>query len=269
MVAWLVAVASGLALFFVVFLLVLSPLQQSRDQSVLYTQFRSQLAAATAPFGVKPIASGAPVALIDVPSAGIRQVIVEGTSGSDLRHGPGHLDVTPLPGQLGTSVIFGRSTTYGGPFADLPSLQVGAALQVTTGQGLFTYRVEDVRRGGDPQPPALRANQSRLLLVTTEHSTLGALSTVYVDALLTSKTAPTPPHTVLPAPQSENELASDPSALLPLALWLLALIAAGTFAAWGLAHWGRPQTWLIAAPIILVALWGAADNAAMLLPNLM
>lgn len=265
----MVGVPSGLALFFVLFLLVLSPLQQSRAQSVLYTEFRSQLGAATAPFGVKPIESGAPVALIDVPSLGMRQVVVEGTSGSDMRSGPGHLSATPLPGQLGTSVIFGRSTSYGGPFGDLPSLQKGDALQVITGQGLFTYQVEDVRHDGDRQPPALKSNQSRLLLVTTEQGTLGAFSTVYVDAMLTSKSAPTPPHSVLPVPQSETEMASDPTALLPLALWLLVLVGAGAFAAWGISRWGKAQTWLIAAPILFVALWAASDNAAMLLPNLM
>ncbi len=39
--AWVVSVLSGLALFFVVFLLVLSPLQEARSQSLLYGQFRS------------------------------------------------------------------------------------------------------------------------------------------------------------------------------------------------------------------------------------
>jgi sortase A len=249
--------------------LVLSPIQQSRAQSVLYTKFRSELAAATAPFGVDPIAPGDPVALVVVPSLGIRQVVVEGTSSVDLRSGPGHLRVTTLPGQVGTSVIFGRSTTYGGPFRELPSLRPGDGLQVTTGQGRFTYRVEDVRRDGDPQPPVLEGDQSRLLLVTTDSATLGAMSTVYVDALLVSQPAVTPPRVGVLVAASEGEMASDPTALLPLALWLFVLLGAGAFAAWGLARWGRSQTWLVAAPILLVALWGASDNAAMLLPNLM
>ena len=111
-------------LFFVAFLLVLSPIQQSRAQSVLYTQFRSELDAATAPFGVDPIPPGDPVALIEVPAVGHPAGRRRGHRRSrDLRNGPGHLRVTPLPGQLGTSVIFGRSTTYGGPFQrpDVPA----------------------------------------------------------------------------------------------------------------------------------------------------
>ena len=102
-------------MFFVAFLLVLSPLQQSRSQDVLYTQFRSELDAATAPFGVDPIPPGHPVALLAIPAIGVNQVVVEGTASRDLRDGPGHYRVTTLPGQLGTSVIFGRSTTYGAP----------------------------------------------------------------------------------------------------------------------------------------------------------
>ncbi|MDX6308399.1 MAG: sortase [Nocardioidaceae bacterium] len=269
MLSWFFAVLSGFALFFVAFLMVLSPLQESRAQAVLYTQFRSELAAATAPFGVTPIPPGSPVAVIDIQALGIRQVVVEGTSGEDLRSGPGHLRVTAFPGQAGTSVIFGRSTTYGGPFRDLPKLHRGDPIQVTTGQGVFTYQVEDVRRSGDPQPPALRADQSRLLLVTTDSSTLGALSTVYIDALLVGTPAVTPPRQAVLVPDYENEMASDPSALLPLALWLFALVATGVFAAWGVVRWGSGQTWLVVIPVLLAVLWGASDNAAMLLPNLM
>lgn len=268
-VTWVLAVISAFALFFVAFLLVLSPIQQGRAQDVLYTKFRSELAATTAPFGVDPITPGAPVALIEVPSLGLRQVVVEGTAGTDLRSGPGHLRVTTLPGQLGTSVIMGRSTTYGGPFRNLPSLRPGQRLQVTTGQGVFTYRVEDVRRDGDPQPPVLRADQGRLLLVTTDSATLGATSTVYVDARLVSQAAATPPRIGVVVPAYEDEMASDPSALLPLSLWLFGLLAVGAFAAWGVARWGRAQTWVIAVPLFLATLWGASDSAAMLLPNLM
>ncbi len=203
------------------------------------------------------------------PSVGLRQVVVEGTTSQVLRNGPGHLRATVLPGQLGTSVLFGRSTTYGGPFQHIPSLVRGAPVQVTTGQGIFTYKVEDVRRKGDPQPPALGADQARLLMVTTDRGTLGALSTVYVDALLVSKAAVTPPRMAIFVAPAETEMASDTAALLTLSLWLLVLIGAGAFAAWGVARWGRSQIWLVATPILLVALWGASDSAAMLLPNLM
>ena len=127
------------------------------------------------------------------------------------------------------------------PFKDIADLHRGDPIQVTTGQGVFDYRVEDVRGQGDPQPPALTADQARLLLVTTDSSTLGAMSTVYVDALLTSPAAVTPPRAALYCPPSENEMASDPSAYLPLVLWLFALVGVAAFAAWGSSAGARPR----------------------------
>ena len=44
-----------------------------------------------------------------------------------LTDGPGHLSDTPLPGQMGTSVIFGRSVTYGAPFDAITGMQEGTA----------------------------------------------------------------------------------------------------------------------------------------------
>ena len=64
-------------------------------------------------------------------------------------------------------------------------------------------------------------------------------------------------------------MASDPSALLPLVLWLLVLVARRRVRRLGLGALGTTQTWLIAVTVLLVALWGASDIAAMLLPNLM
>lgn len=268
-VLWGLAAVPGACVFFILFLLVLSPVQEQRDQDVLYTQFRSELAAATAPIGTSVVAPGAPVALLEVPAIGLRQVVVNGTSGYDLRHGPGYLRTTPLPGQAGTSAIFGRSTTYGAPFAHIGSLTKGSQIQVTTGQGVFVYRVLDVRHEGDPQPPALANGAGRLLLVSTDRTSWGAQHTLYVDASLASKAAPTPPHPVQFVPTYENEMQSDPSQLLPLTLWLFLLVLVVAFASWGVVHWGKAQTWVIVVPVALVALWCASDSASVLLPNLM
>ena len=268
-VAWGIAVVSGLALAMIAFLLVLSPLQQSRAQDVLYGQFRSELAAATAPFGVDPIEPGQPVAILDIGDIGLRQVVVEGTAGSDLQSGPGHERDTVLLGQVGTTVIAGRSVTYGGPFADITDLETGDPIRVVTGQGKFTYLVEDVRREGDPAPAALQAGQSRLVLITAEGNSLQPSSTVYVDALLQGDPTVTPPRPPVFMDPSELPMASDTSAMLNLVLWMLALVGVGCFVVWGVTRWGTSQTWVIGFPLALAALWGACDSAASLLPNLM
>lgn len=269
LLAWSFALVSAMGLAFLSFVFVLSPLQQHRSQDLLYTELRSQLAAATAPFGVTPIPAGDPVAILDIGDLGVRQVVVEGTAGSDLRNGPGHERDTVLPGQVGTTVVYGRSTTYGAPFKDLTELQPGQRIRVVTGQGAFVYQVEDVRHDGDPQPPALTGTQSRLVLVTAEGSFLQPSTTVYVDALLVRDPTVTPPRTPVYVAPFEAPMASDPSALLPLVLWLLGLLAAGSFVVWGSLRWGGPQTWLIGVPLVLATVWGCCDSVALLLPNLM
>ncbi len=267
--AWSLGLVSMLCLAFLAFVFVLSPLQQHRSQDLLYSEFRSQLAAVTAPFGVQAIEPGVPVAILDIGDLGLRQVVVEGTAGSDLRLGPGHERDSVLPGQAGTSILYGRSTTYGAPFGDITSLRPGQRIRVVTGQGTFVYQVEDVRHDGDVAPPALGADQSRLVLVTMEGSLLQPSRTVYVDALLTSDPTVTPPRPAVLMAPFESPTASDSSALLPLVLWLLALICAGCFGVWASLNWGGPQTWLVGVPLVLAALWGACDSAALLLPNLM
>ena len=63
----------------------------------------------------RPSPVGEPVALLSIPRLGISQVVVEGTASGDTLAGPGHLRDTVLPGQVGTSVVYGRAATYGAP----------------------------------------------------------------------------------------------------------------------------------------------------------
>ena len=113
---------------------VLGGISQSRDQQLLYGQFRTELAEATAPVGpVTP--PGDPVALLTIPPLGVEQVVVEGTASGDLLAGPGHLRDTVLPGQAGTSVVFGRAATYGAPFQDVPEPAARRPISVVMAQG--------------------------------------------------------------------------------------------------------------------------------------
>jgi sortase A len=94
-----------------------------------------------------PPAEGQPVGLLEIPKIGVDKVIVEGTSTTDLRQGPGQYGiagqgpVTPLPGQAGNAGIAGHRTTYGAPFYNLNELVPGDPIVVTTTQGVFTYDV--------------------------------------------------------------------------------------------------------------------------------
>jgi len=167
-------------------MLYLGAVAQDRAQDALYTQFRGELAAGTAPIG--PVTEvGAPVSTLSIPRIGVEQVVVEGTASGDLLDGPGHLRNTVLPGQLGTSAVFGRASTYGAPFARIGELARGDRITVTTAQGSKRFTVIGVRRAGDPLPQPRPENAARLVLVSGEASgaRLPSLSpgrVVYVDA---------------------------------------------------------------------------------------
>lgn len=258
--------ALGIAMF-LVYVLMLGALQYNRAQDVAYDKIRSQLAEATAPLG-PGVLQGEPVAVLDVPGLGLRQVIKEGTTGAILQDGPGHRSDTPLPGQAGVSVIYGRGMTFGAPFRTVPKLGPEARIDVVTGQGQFVYRVTAVRRAGDPLPEALTDGGSRLTLVTAEGSPLPT-ATVYLDAeLVEGQIQPDPGQRVSRVPAAQQAFGSDLSGAMPLVLWLEALIIAVAAIIWFRSRIGRWESYLIGAPILLALLWRVFEQVAGFLPNL-
>jgi sortase A len=246
-------------------------ISQSRDQQLLYGQFRTELAEATAPVGpVTP--PGDPVALLTIPTLGVEQVVVEGTASGDLLAGPGHLRDTVLPGQAGTSVVFGRAATYGAPFQDVPALQPGDRISVVMAQGQRIFRVIDVRRAGDPLPQPPAAGVARLTLVTAEGSgrwgDIAPGQAVYVDAEA-SKGFPAPAGLPTAVPTSETVLANEPGAL-PLLVVCLALLLALTLGILAARQrWSGIRVWVIASAPAIALAWFTTDVVMRLLPNLM
>jgi LPXTG-site transpeptidase (sortase) family protein len=263
-----------------------SRLHYDRVQVTAYATFRVHLALATAPTGpIEPgncpatasvcpprlLAPGTTVAVLSIPEIGLTTVVFEGTSGQVLEGGPGHLRDTPLPGQPGVSVIFGRRTAYGGPFSRLPMLHVGDEFTVMTGQGVASYRVIDLRRPGDPVPPPLTAGQGRLVLVTADGPPLAPTGVLRVDADLTSKASPAPAMVISAADlaPSEQALGTDQLAWLPLVLWGVVLVSAVSWLAWASQRWGRWQAWIVAVPVVAYLSLSIADQVTRLLPNLL
>lgn len=251
-------------------LLVLGSLSHQRAQDVLYRELRTQLAGATAPVGpVVPV--GEPVALLSIPAIGLEQVVVEGTASGDTLAGPGHRRDTPLPGQEGTSVVYGRAATYGAPFANLTELVPGDEIAVVAGQGRIRFQVLGVRRAGEPLPLPPDAGRARLTLVTAEGSgRLSALTpetTVYVDAEAT-KAFPAPAGRPTAVPLSETAMASDRGAMPLLALHLALLLALTLGVIAARQRWSPALVWVIASPLALALAWASTDVVMRLLPNL-
>lgn len=257
-------------------LALVSSLQQRSAQQRLYDRFRSQLANLTAPVGPtdvdgRELAIGSPVSLLEVPDIGLRQVVVEGTTGTALFDGPGHRRDTPLPGQEGVAIVMGRRASFGGPFARLAELEPGAVIQVTTGQGVFDYRVTGVRREGDLGPPPPAGGEGRLVLATADGPAYVPGGVLRVDAELDGDAQPGPRRLVAGPglPPAEDLLGSDRSGLWMLVLWLQVLVVLAFAATWAWHRWGRAQTWVVFTPPLVLVSLHASNGATAVLPNLL
>ncbi len=257
-------------------LVVVSALQHSASQGRAFDAFRGKLANGTAPIGPadqngRTLSLGTPVAYLEIPSIGVKEVIGEGTTSSVLFDGPGHRRDTPLPGQIGTSVVFGRRAAFGGPFADISALAKGAKMTVTTGQGKFEFTVIGVRYEGQPAPARLAAGKARLNLVSAAGTAFLPDGVVRVDADLDGTAIVGPPRTISAAglPASERVMAGDSSTLWALALWLQAMIALSIGVVWAWHRWGRAQAWVVFLPPLMLIGLSASGELARLLPNLL
>jgi sortase A len=263
-------VLAGLMIWAVLYSLVLGAVQEARSQNVLYAQFRQQLAAGTAPVGgfIKP---GKPVALLEIPQLGIRDVVVEGTSSGNLLLGPGHRADSPLPGEIGASVIYGRGATFGAPFGRLAKLRPGDPITVTDAVGTFHYVVDDIRRNGSPLPAPLTGTAARLTLASGTasgwRSVLAPSAPVYVDATMQGAALAEPGGRVGTVAASDKLMGVDGSAIGSLVRWLQLLGLAAIATALMYTRWGRWETWIVAVPTVGAALWLVTETAMRLLPN--
>ncbi|WP_296196111.1 sortase [uncultured Microbacterium sp.] len=261
---------------FLIDLLAFSPLQHFAAQQQLRDQFREQLAAGTAPvsegdFDDVLLPDGAPVALLSIPSLGVDEVIVEGTSSGDLANGPGHRRDTVLPGQVGVSVIMGRAAAYGGPFTRLQALQPGDRFQVRTGQGLSTFEVMGLRYAGDASPPAPARGESRVILMTARGIPFVPTGVAYVDAKLVGDAQPAGIRqtTPLTLPATHAAMATDTSTVWALVFALQFLVLAEIAAVWSFRRVGAQRTWIVFTPVLLLANLFVAEQTIRLLPNLL
>jgi LPXTG-site transpeptidase (sortase) family protein len=253
----------------------ISGLEHRSSQVSLFNQFRTELALGTAPLGPvttgrHALAPGSPMAYLTIPAIGVRQVVVEGTTGSQLTAGPGHLRDTVFPGGAGTSIILGRASAYGGPFGHIASLRPGDKITVVTQVGTSVFRVVDVRHAGS-KDREVAAGRSRLTLGTASGPAFAPSGVLWVDADKVGAPLAAQSPLVTPAelPPSERPLGTDTSTVWALFLWLEAfgLILAG--AVWTWRRRGHAQALIaFAAPVLVVWLF-VADQVTRLLPNLL
>ena len=162
---------AGLLALFLVYLVAFTPLTASRDQQRLADSLKGQ------PLTVYRLVNGhlppegSAVGVLTIPSIGVDQVVVAGTSAADLMNGPGLMPGSSLPGSPGNSVIAGRRVTFGAPFGSIGSLRTGAKIDVVDGAGSFIYKVTRVRIVAIGQKDVvLPTADNRITLVTSNSS---------------------------------------------------------------------------------------------------
>jgi len=109
------------------------------------------------------LASGL-VGQIEIPRAGIRAMIVEGTTSGALQRGVGHVTGSAFPGEIGNVALAAHRDSY---FARLGKVAVGDVIRLRTPDGTFAYRVDSILIVAPDRGDLLRATRRpRLTLVT-------------------------------------------------------------------------------------------------------
>ena len=137
----------------------------------------------------KPL-TGDAIGQISIPSIGVSEFVVEGTTTGNLRKGPGHYPSTPLPGERGTTAIAGHRTTYGAPFRRLDDLRRGAQIVIDMPYGRFRYRVERTRIVDDQDLSVLRKVRHDRLVLSACHPLYSAAERVIAFARLVREEKP-------------------------------------------------------------------------------
>ncbi|MHC5797376.1 sortase [Lacisediminihabitans sp. FW035] len=272
----MLTVVSALLIAFVLNVAVFSQVQHLVSQQQLSNAYREQLAAGTAPvsegdFDNHLLVDGSPVGILSIPSIGVHEVISEGTSADVLKNGPGHRRDSVLPGQAGISVLMGRASAYGGPFARVQELAPGDEFHVRTGQGNLLFRVVGVRYAGDPTLKSPTSSQSRLTLVTARGPAYIPTGIAYVDAQLATvaKPAGVRQTTFLGLPVQDRPMASDTSTIWALVFALQFLVLVEIAAVWAYRKIGAQKTWVVFLPLSVLAVLFTANQVTILLPNLL
>ena len=293
-------VAIGLSVaFFVVFAFGLSAVQERRNQTQLYRSLRGLLdpSSTVSPWVGGKIPLGSPLYVIEAPKGGLtRTVVVEGSSSAQMIDGPGHLSGTPLPGQVGDSIVIGRSSTTGAPFGSVSHLKRGDKLVVTTGQGTFHFVVQDTRTATSKLPKVPKSGSLLTLVTSAGTGTAGSLLNahmLYVDAALKGRAVAAPktskPHVTVTKSKAaasffgrqsskitgdtaeftaaEIQGHADTSALPWVLVGFAALVASLLGSVWLVRRWGWARAWLVVAPVVLAVGWVLGNQLLSLVPN--
>jgi sortase A len=121
---------------------------------------------------------------IRIPDIGVNFVVIDGTTSSALRKGPGFFPETGFPGTGGTTAIAGHRTTYAAPFRNLDDLDRGDRIEVEMPYADFEYRVEKTQIVGPNAIEVIRRVGYDRLVLSACHPLYSAAQRIIVFARL-------------------------------------------------------------------------------------
>jgi sortase A len=262
----LISVGALLVAFFA-YIFVFSSVTAARNEQKLTASLLGHPLTVTGLVEGHPPADGSAVALLEIPSLRLHQVVVEGTSAADLMKGPGLMRGTVLPGTPGNAVIAGRRITYGAPFGKLSTLQRGRTIKVIDGAGTFTYVVSNVETVLSGHRDVIGPSAAdKLTLITADSGLLTSGRLVVVAQLRGSPAKVDTVRGRIPL-AVDRALNGDSAAGWLTILWMLITVAVVTAAAAAAMRWGQPWlVYLFAAPIVLMCGLFACQALASALP---
>ncbi len=262
----LTAIGVAVALF-LAFEFGLTGALEARDQRSLLARFRQGIITHHLDDPRHGLTPGGPIALLDIPAIHVNQVVVEGTTPQLLKSGPGHVRAAPLPGEFGNAIIAGHRTTYGAPFRNLDRLRKGEPIEVTTGQGAFSYIVTLVYHVKTGQPDVFNGSaDSRITLVSADPP-LTAKGRVVVVGLLQGDPVAVAQRPPVPVGNGELGLASDPAGGALALVWGQVLLLAIYLSRRLYRRWNHSVTYLLATPVLVALTLLLFENLDRLFPG--
>lgn len=115
-----------------------------------------------------PIPHKSPVAKIIIPKIKLNAIVIEGVDAEALKIGPGHIEETARPGEVGNMVISGHRVTYCRPFYYLDQLEPGDKIYIETPQGeKYTYFMHSSKVVAPDDVSVIRPTKDKTLTLTT------------------------------------------------------------------------------------------------------
>ena len=126
-----------------------------------------------------------PIAMVEIPSINLSQVLVEGISDDVLKYFLGHFPDSAAPGQVGNFAIAGhRVSDYTDAFINLYKVSAGDKIIVKTHDKKYTYVIEENYIVNPDQIEVLDATENATITLIT--CTVGAKQRVIVKGTLQS-----------------------------------------------------------------------------------